>query len=180
MIRQATPEDFNQIAPLVMMASKVTFEDALKTKNPEQHLTLLKEYYLDSQSKFSYLHTIVYEIDNQIAGCCIYYPSSIEPSLNKKMDSYLSCDYQFPEEGIEGTIYIDSLAVSKKFRKQGIAQKLLSHIVKETSTNLSLLVDDQKKGVQRYYQHLGFQSYETVERFGTTFISMIYKEGQLH
>ncbi len=167
MIRKAKKSDFDQIFKLTMMASKLVYEDALNTTNEAKMKDLAFNYFNDVNTKYSYKNTYVCEIDNNIAGCVIYYDSSKEELYNNIMEGYLETNYKFPIEALENTIYLDTIAVLEKYRGQKIARRLIEYIIENETKNISLVAEDHKSCVVEYYKKLGFKIVRTKTLFNS-------------
>lgn len=157
MIRKAEISDFEQVYQLIMMASKLVFEDALNTNEESKLKELILKYFNDENTKFSYKHTYIYEKEGEIAGCLIYYDSDKELEYNKVMETYLDNDYTFSIEAVENTIYLDTIAVFEKYRGERIARQLIEFMIENESRDISLIAEDHKQSVIDYYLRLGFK-----------------------
>ncbi len=167
MIRKAKKSDFKQVFKLTMMASKLAFSDALNTTNEEKLKDLAFKFFNDENTKHSYKNTYVYETDNGIAGCMIYYDTNKEKMFNSVMEDYLETDYKFPIEGLENTFYLDTIAVFDEYQGQGIATKLIKYIIENENRDISLIAEDHKKYVVEYYKRLGFKIVSTSIVYGS-------------
>ncbi|MGL5295936.1 MAG: GNAT family N-acetyltransferase [Culicoidibacterales bacterium] len=174
MIRKAKYSDIDTVVKLILMASRCVFEDALKTNDEQQHEHLLRLFYNTNGTKFSCEHVHVYEQNGSVVGCIVAYDTSEEERLNSNMNQLVNTDYQFEQEGIEDTFYIDSVAVDENARGGGIAKQLIQSIIRDSDKNVSLLVESYKIDVMAYYARLGFQLLEQRTLLGTTLHPMIY------
>lgn len=157
MIRQANIDDQEKVCDLILMAASVLFEDITQSDNSAAHKELLKKYYVLPDNKFSYENILVYEHEDDIAGCVVFYETSKEPLYNKNMEN-ISKNYTFDLEGIPGTIYIDSIAVKEAYQGLGISKELFNYIFKHYEQDLSLLVEQHKETTKAYYERLGFEN----------------------
>lgn len=173
MIRKATIADMDEVRPLVLMASTLVFEDALKTKDNTKINELFNKFYVTKKTKFSFENTIVYEKDNQIIACLVSYFTKDEPLLNKTVEQLVPT-YPSVIEGEPDCLYLDSLAVADEYRGLGISRELFSYIIEQSKTNLSLLVETYKIDTKAYYERLGFKTIKRVNLFDGELYSMIY------
>lgn len=157
MIRQANIDDQEKVCDLILMAASVLFEDITQSDNSAAHKDLLKKYYVLPDNKFSYENILVYEHEDDIAGCVVFYETSKEALYNKNMEN-ISKNYTFDLEGIPGTIYIDSIAVKEEYQGLGISKELFNYIFKHYEQDLSLLVEQHKEATKAYYERLGFEN----------------------
>jgi ribosomal protein S18 acetylase RimI-like enzyme len=157
MIRQASIDDQEKVCDLILMAASVLFEDITQSNDLAVHKELLKKYYVLPDNKFSHENILVYEHEDSIAGCVVFYETSKEPLYNKNMKN-ISKTYTFDLEGVPGTIYIDSIAVKEEYQGLGISKKLFNYIFKHYEQDLSLLVEQHKETTKAYYERLGFEN----------------------
>lgn len=176
MIRKAVENDFPDVYELIMMASSLVFEDALKTKDEDKLKKLAYKYYLDDNTKFSCANTYVYEEDGEIAGCIIYYDSSDEKLYNQVMESYLDHDYKFALEAVENSVYLDTVSVFEKFRGKSISRKLIEFMIEKSDKPISLIAESHKEFVINYYKRLGFEEVSEVTMYNETIKTMLYKK----
>lgn len=166
MIRKARLEDREKIAQLILMASSLVFEDILKTTDYDKINEFVMSLYDNSiENKFSMDNIIVYTVDNEVAGCLVYYFHSDEDKLNENMNMIIDGNYQFKIESIPNTIYLDSIAVFDDYQGKGIARKLIEHMINNFDNEISLLVETYKENVQSFYERLGFNVVGKVELF---------------
>lgn len=176
MIRKAELQDSEKVAQLILMASFLVFEDMLKTNDYNKIIKFVMNLYDNIDNKYSMNNIIVYTIDDEVAGCLVYYKSKDEAILNKNMQKILNSDYSFSFESIPNTVYLDSIAVFDNFQGQGIARELIEYLKDNSDSDLSLLVETYKKKVQSFYERLGFEFINKVEIFNGELNSMIYKQ----
>ena len=176
MIRQAIPTDKEKVCDLILMASSCVFEDVLQTNDLKKEKDLLMKYYDLPNTKFNYKNIIVYEQDNDIAGCLVFYDSDNEIAMNQTMESILDNNYKYAVEAVPGTIYLDSIAVDTKFQGLGISKKLFEYAINKSNKDLSLLVETYKTNVEDYYKRLGFEVVEKVYSFNCEFDLMILRK----
>lgn len=176
MIRKARLEDKEKVAQLILSASFLVFEDVLKTNDYDKLYEFVMSLFDNIDNKYAINNTIVYTIDDEVAGCLVYYKNSDEAKLNDNMNKILNDNYPFSIESIPNTIYLDSIAVFDKFQGKGIARKLIEYMMNNFDSDLSLLVETYKENVQAYYQRLGFEVIKKVEMFNGELNLMIYKQ----
>lgn len=92
----------------------------------------------------------VIKCKGKIAGFCIYY---IKPSISLK--------------GLRKQAVISSIAIDKKFRGKGLAEKLLNDTIKEIKLNgiqtITLYVNVNNVPAIKLYQKIGFQTTREVK-----------------
>lgn len=175
MIRKAMIQDQEDVADLVLMASALVFKDILETDDYQTQKDFLMSLYERDDTKYSMNNILVYTINEEVAGCLVYYASEDETLLNNNLNNLLTDGYNFKEEAAPNSIYLDSLAVFNKYQGQGISRKLLEYAINNFESDLSLLVETYKEHVQSYYERMGFEVIKKVEMFNGELNLMIYK-----
>ncbi len=176
MIRRAIEADFPYVYELIMMASSLVFEDALKTKDVDKIKNLVHKFYFDDNTKFSCANIYVYEVDNKVAGCIVYYDSRNEELYNQVMESYLENDYKFAVEAMEDSVYLDTVSVFEKFRGKSISRKLIEFMIEDSNKAISLIAESHKEFVIDYYKRLGFREISEITMYNKTVKTMLYSE----
>lgn len=114
-------------------------------------------------SQYSYLNTLVAMVGDEVAGCLVAYDGKDLLRLRKRfMEEARRClgrDFSsMDEETRAGEYYIDSLCVKTRFRKRGIATKLISGVIRRHGTQpVGLLVDHTHPWAERLYRAIGFR-----------------------
>ncbi len=175
MIRKAKTSDFEHVYKLIMMASKLVFEDALNTNEESKLKELAFKYFNDENTKFSYKNTYIYEKSGEIAGCLIYYDSDKELEYNNNMETYLDNEYRFSIEAVENTIYLDTIAVFEKYRGERVARQLIEFMIENEKRNISLIAESHKQYVIDYYKRIGFEVVKEENIYGSRTYFMLYK-----
>lgn len=176
MIRKANVEDFDQIYPLIMSASKLVFVDALQSDDENELRLLVKQYFYAKNNKFSYENTIVYVIDNLVVGCLVSYESDLENVYNLNMENILNNGYKYCIESLPNTMYLDTIAVDDNYQGKGIAKTLIEYLIESTKLDVSLIAESYKTNVIAYYKKLGFEVISEDVMFGEKITSMLYKK----
>ncbi|MCR4941559.1 MAG: GNAT family N-acetyltransferase [Campylobacter sp.] len=163
MISKATPQDADKCIALL----KLAIEDAAyhlsacidEAKSDE----ILHEYFLCEKNRLSYNNVYVYKDKGEIlAAACAYSGDEVALLDESIKASFVKRNLKFnlSSECEVGEFYIDSIAVCKAYRSQGIATKLINYLcelAKEKGFDkISLLVDSTKPHVQNFYEKLGF------------------------
>lgn len=118
-------------------------------------------------TQYSYRNTFVaLDDDGTVAGICVSYDGKNLHTLRKPfiaaIKSAFGRDYSgIGDETQAGELYLDSLAVDERYRRRGIAGKLLQ-ATKEKAARLGLpavglLVDKGNPNAERLYRANGFE-----------------------
>lgn len=118
-------------------------------------------------SQYSYRNTLVaLDDDGTVAGICVSYDGKDLHTLRKAFIDAAKSAFGRDFSGIDdetqaGELYADSLAVEERYRRRGIASKLLQ-ATKEKAAKLGLpavglLVDKGNPNAERLYRANGFE-----------------------
>ncbi|MCR5078035.1 MAG: GNAT family N-acetyltransferase [Prevotella sp.] len=166
-IEQARKEQAAEIARLIMEA--MNHECCQWFAGPEHTLDdfhrLMTSLVRRDDSQYSYRNTLAaITEEGQVAGICVSYDGALLHQLRLPFItgalSAFGCDYSaMPDETQAGELYIDSLCVSKPFRNQGIATRLLQATIekgRQMGLPAGLLVDTGNPRAEQLYLHMGF------------------------
>ena len=183
MIRKAKKEDAKQMAPLIMMIWRDMGLEILKKYPYDLLEKILVEAIQTEGYRFSYKHTIIYEIDGKIAGLLCGYAGELEPMIDKpwtiigKKYGLMAQDKVFvDEETFPGEWYIDSLVVHPDFRNRQLGTKLLEKApqmaqeVRETVIGLNC--DEGNLKARKLYERAGFSPVKKMVLSGHTYDHM--------
>ena len=133
----------------------------------EDFLAVMQRLVEADHSQYSFRNTSVALSNGQdVAGICVSYNGA---DLHRLRSAFIAeaaqafgMDYShMSDETHPGELYLDSLAVDRAFRRQGIARKLLADTVeKARRLNLpavGLLVDQGNPDAERLYTSFGFR-----------------------
>lgn len=167
-ITQALPTDAPAIARLIMqaMTDECCQNLAGKHNTLDDFRAMMTQLVEMDDSQYSYRNTLVARTpEGDVAGICVAYNGSDLRRLRQRFIQQaalqLSRDFShMPDETQAGELYIDSLAVDQRFRRQGIATALLqATIAKAEQTGLpaGLLVDKGNPDAEKLYGKVGFK-----------------------
>lgn len=166
-IRPAEPEDYSQVAPLIVQAMEDLACTFVNSKNVEHAYPLFEHFFQLPENQYSYKHTLIFEADGVIAGSLITYDGGMLSKYRIPFLEYIKKHYDVQDliienETMPGELYIDTLSVSPKFQGQGIGKRLL-HAAKNVATQIGLtkiglLVDYKNPDAKRLYLALGYKS----------------------
>lgn len=166
-IRPARPEDFKQVAPLIIQAMEDLACTFANTEDSKMAIPLFEYFFQQKANQYSFENTLVYEEDNEIAGSITVYDGALlqiyrEPFLKYIAENYNVKDLIIENETLMGELYIDTLSVFPKYQGKGIGRKLLLAIKEkakeEGHKKIGLLVDFKNPSAKKLYSALGFES----------------------
>ncbi len=166
-IRAAKPEDFSQVAPLIVQAMEDLACTFANTSDVEKTYPLFEHFFKLSENQYSYEHTLVFESDGVIAGSVTAYDGGMLPVYRAPFLEYIEKHYNvrnlvIENETMPGELYIDTLSVSPKFQGKGIGKKLLQaakeRAIEKGHNKIGLLVDFENPNAKRLYLALGYKS----------------------
>ncbi len=166
-IRPARPEDYKQVAPLIIQAMEDLACTFANTEDPQMAIPLFEHFFQQKANQYSFEHTLVYEEMGKVMGSITFYDGALLPQYRKPFLEYIAEKYKVTGLVIEDEtepkeIYIDTLSVSPKHQGKGIGKKLLaaaiSHAKHSSLKKIGLLVDLENPGAKKLYAALGFES----------------------
>ena len=173
-IRKAKKNDSDAIAKVVLLAIGVDIDNLSQYTSPFNY-ELIKTLAEREDSQYSYKNCFVAEENKEVVGAICSYDGSKLYELRKALFEELEkrkakLDKKLTDECESGELYIDSLAVFKKYRGRGIAKALIAR-VEEKSRELKipilgLLVDNENPNAAKLYTSLGFRPINIREFMG--------------
>lgn len=168
MIRFATKEDRQQIAPLLLVILKDMELPVLQEISESLMCQLLADAILEPTYRYGYARGLVYEHEGKIAGVAFGYPEKEEAQVDQPWQKILK-KYGLREdlrlftdkEAFLGEWYLDAISVAAAYRGLGIGSQLLAALpmlVRQTNESvIGLNVDEQNPRAQALYAKQGFQ-----------------------
>lgn len=166
-IRAANPNDYKQVAPLIVQAMEDLACTFANTENAEKAIPLFEYFFQQKENQYSYENTLVYEENHEVVGSITAYDGAFLQKYREPFLKYIAAHYHVKDliienETIQGELYIDTLSVHPKFQGKGIGSKLLLAIKekaqKEGHKKIGLLVDLKNPNAKKLYLALGFES----------------------
>lgn len=124
----------------------------------------------DENMVFSYANTHVAVSDGKIIGIAHSYPAANHPTT-KELEIYLPKErlellQEVFNNPVEGSFFLNGLAVAATCRRQGIGTKLIEITTQKAKeqgfASLSLMVWADNSNARRLYQSQGFQSVKPI------------------
>jgi ribosomal protein S18 acetylase RimI-like enzyme len=108
------------------------------------------------EGAFSWRNAVLAEVEGSVAGMLVAYriadapvPLDDVPAMFRPMQAL--------ENRVLGTLYVNVLATYPRFRRRGVARRLLTEAeLMAGPTDLSLIVGDRNLGARRLYEGFGF------------------------
>lgn len=187
-IRAAAPEDAEFLADTVMGA--LGEELCIGLAEGSDNLPTVKKLFTNlaalDNSQYSYVNSFIAEDDKgNRAGAVIAYDGAKLHNLRtafineavKLLGWNVSAEdvENWGDEASPDEVYIDSIFVSPRYRKTGIASALIKHVEKEyksTGKPLGLLVESENKVARAVYESLGFKEVDISRFFSVPMIHM--------
>ncbi|QDZ39318.1 GNAT family N-acetyltransferase [Euhalothece natronophila Z-M001] len=157
-----------QVANLIYASSPELFS-LMFGSQATQNLTQLVQ---GSENKFSYQYVRVAQISKQVVGIAIIIPAKkLSINTDFKRLNYpqqlrlgllerLLFPFVLQQDYPEGSFYLANLAVTSRYRNQGIGRQLLSNCIDEASNysgSLYISVDVENVRAKKLYESMGFQ-----------------------
>lgn len=165
-IRNARPDDYKQVAPLIVQAMEDLACTFANTENAERSIPLFEYFFQQKKNQYSFENTVVYEENDIIAGSITAYDGALLPQYREPFLKYIASNYNVRDLVIEnetmaGELYIDTLSVYPQFQSKGIGRKLLMAIKTKAEIDghrkVGLLVDLKNPSAKKLYSALGFE-----------------------
>lgn len=165
----AHPAQAHAIARLIMLAMN---HDCCLHFAGEGHTlaefeSLMTRLVARDDTQYSYRNTLVAMTDEgDLAGICVSYDGAALHTLRRAFieevrDTFGRDFSTMDDETQTGELYIDSLAVTDIYRRQGVAEALLRATVSRAEMlclpAVGLLVDKGNPNAERLYRRIGFR-----------------------
>ena len=185
-IREAQRSDFKSAAPLIIQAMEDLARFFIQSDDLAQAIPLFEHFFQQKNNQYSYEHTLIAEIQNEVAGTLTAYDGAKLSHLRAPFLQYLEERYQLKnfhpqDETGAGEYYRDAVSVSPKFQGIHIGSKLIEACIDRAShlnhKRVGLLVDLKNPKAKRLYTRLGFQTVGFKEFVGGQYEHMQLKIG---
>jgi ribosomal protein S18 acetylase RimI-like enzyme len=181
-IRPATAADAQVGAYLIHMTMSRLAGFLLGSNNPAKVNSVLSKLFAQRQNRFSYQFADIAEVNGQVAGLSLSYPSRIMKHLEMPMAKQLlrilgmgefirftrsALPLSRMKEAGADEHYINNLAVLPNFQGQGIGTRLLAFVESKAKAAglgiCSLTVEIGNERACHLYERLGYRLVGTVE-----------------
>jgi len=165
LIRKAKPEEYNAIAPYIMLAMNDIIYRFIGEDSFERAVQFLNSLVQEKGNQYSYENCWVVEAENEIVAAAIVYDGSSLHELRKPVTdtvkSMFKRDFHPEDETQAGEYYIDCVGVNPTKQRQGIGSKVFQFLISEyaykNDKRLGLLVDQDNPEATQLYLKLGFE-----------------------
>lgn len=165
MIRPATPADAKAIASLTVGAMEDLAKQFCASNNIDDAINLFEQFIATAGNQYSYGNTLVYLINNEVAGAISGYDGGEIESLRRPFFAYIQENFhpkgfEMEYESEAGEFYIDTISVSPLQQGKGIGKILIKAMLDWAKAKghqkAGLLVDVANPNAERLYKSLGF------------------------
>lgn len=171
-IRPATEADAALIAQVVAMA--IGDEEGVRHYCGEQYLDVLADIASQSDTQYSWQHTLVAEVDGEAVGAVVGYDggelSRLREGTYGVIRKTITEAQPIIDETEAGEYYLDSVGVLPHFQGRGIGRVLVaafcSKVFAEGHQRVGLIVDRENPRAESLYASLGFRRVGTKPFFG--------------
>ncbi len=164
--RNAQNNDCPMLAEFIYYASDGVLDYLFKDTIPDLTVTQLLTFGLEDEQRYnSYKGVIVAEYNHSIIGMIQAY-SNMHHKIDDEMRSFIPGERleqfkDFYDSRVDNSLLINAMYVDEKFRRKGIANKLISMVKEEARSmdfdKLSLFVLSDNLPAQKLYHSNGFK-----------------------
>ncbi len=125
---------------------------------------VLEKMFAENRGRFGYQNVLVFAQGAEICGAMCLYPARLEATLNLPLiealkQAHLPSVVEPETDGSADEMYLDSLGVDEKHRRQGIAKALFEAALtlsrEQGYKKASLLVERKKPHLSAFYASFG-------------------------
>jgi ribosomal protein S18 acetylase RimI-like enzyme len=180
MIRQASPDDAAQVAPLFILAMGHIAGIFANSSRYEDAIPFFEYFFKRSDNQYSYTNTLVFEENQGIKGSVTGYDGArlhelrqpILDELRKRTPGFTPND-----ETEAGEFYLDCLNVGEEFQGNGIGKKLINAFCEKAASSgfkrVGLIVDLDNPEAKRFYEKIGFGAIGEKDFMGHRYFHMV-------
>ena len=181
-LRDASMDDAPFIARIVLAGIDMLDIEAELPEEQQPIFNQLVDICRMDDTLYSFRNTRIAEVDGQSVGALIGYDGGRYATMREKTfgivakQSGMNLNQNAMETG-EGEFYLDSMAILPEFRGREIGKKLMRDRMEWARNNgftaVTLLVDQDKPRLRKYYESLGFVFKETMFVFGSWYDKLV-------
>jgi ribosomal protein S18 acetylase RimI-like enzyme len=182
MIRKATPEDGDAVAPLLVQALGHIAGIFAGSEHYEDAIPLVKAFFERNDNQYSYLNTLVFEDEAGVIGSVTGYDGARLHELRKPVIDRLrefQPDFTPGDETEAGEYYVDCVSVNPSHQGKGIGKKLITAFCELAASlgfeEVGLIVDKINPSAKKLYDDLGFEVAGEKDFLGHRYFHMVRK-----
>ncbi len=182
MIRQATPADAGQVAPLFILAMGHIAGIFANSERYEDAIPFFKHFFEEKDNQYSHVFTLVFEDNTQILGSVTGYDGAKLQMLRQPVLDQLrktKPDFTPDDETGPGEYYLDCINVGMHHQGRGIGKKLINAFCEKAASlgfdRVGLIVDLGNPDAKRFYERLGFEEAGQKNFMGHRYFHMVKK-----
>jgi ribosomal protein S18 acetylase RimI-like enzyme len=171
MIRKATPEDGDAVAPLLVQALGHIAGIFAGSEHYEDAIPLVKAFFERNDNQYSYLNTLVFEDEAGVIGSVTGYDGARLHELRKPVIDRLrefQPDFTPGDETEAGEYYVDCVSVNPSHQGKGIGKKLITAFCELAASlgfeEVGLIVDKINTSAKKLYYDLGHRYFHMVKK----------------
>lgn len=164
MIRQATPQDARQVAPLFILAMGHIAGIFANSERYEDAIPFFEHFFEEQENQYSHVFTLVFEEKSEILGSVTGYDGARLHALRQPVLDQLrktKPDFMPDDETGPGEYYLDCINVDTRYQGKGIGKKLINAFCEKAASlgfdRVGLIVDLDNPDAKRFYERLGFK-----------------------
>ncbi len=183
MIRFATQNDVEFVAPLMFQAMEEIVYKLIGKESKSEAILFLKTLFLQENNQYSFKNTLVFEQNGKVFGSLVFYDGADlqtlrQPVLDLILEKYGSV-VSVEDETEAGEIYIDTVSVSPQSQGKGIGSQLITflqkYVAETKNQRIGLLVDAKNPQAEKLYARLGFVFTNEQTLAGGVYKHLIFK-----
>lgn len=182
MIEPASKEDVSEVLPLLLDAIGLIAFSLAGTDSEEEAAKVLAGFYAREDNRLSYRHVLVYRKEGTVAGMLLSYPGDGAAELDAPLAARPGragdpdAGSGVVVEALPGEYYLDSVAVEKRYQRQGVAKALIAAFERRGRLagydTVSLIVEQDNKSAYSMYSKLGYVEYGFLDIRGCRYLRM--------
>lgn len=164
MIREATPYDATQVAPLFLLGMGHIAGIFADSENYDDAIPFFEDFIKAENNQYSYQNTLVFIEGDEIIGSITGYDGALLSTLRQPVLDRIrekQPDFVPEDETQAGEYYLDCINVAPGHQGKGIGKKLILAFCERAKSqghhNVGLIVDFGNPTARLIYDKLGFK-----------------------
>ena len=179
-IRPATPEDADQVAPLMILALGHIAGIFANSDQNEDAIPFMKAFFRRDDNQYSYLNTLVAVHKEDIQGSITGYDGARLHALRQPVLDQLRTSrpgFTLADETEAGEYYLDCINIDDKHQRKGIGKMLVNAFCERALSSgfkrVGLIVDTENPEAKRFYENLNFKTVGQKNFMGHRYFHMV-------